>query len=173
MYQIDNYIIYGMSGVCKVIKVGKLEVKGVDAAKLYYTLEPLYGKGSIIYTPVGNDKVLMRSIISKEKALKLVQDIPCQKLIQIYEDKRSEQIYKEAMKNNECYELLQIFKLLIRREYQRNANSKKLSSIDKKYLDLIKDRLIGEFSLALEMPSDMVEKEILEKMELSPTGSLI
>lgn len=161
MYQINNYIIYGMTGVCKVIEVGTLKVSGADSKKLYYTLEPLCEKGSIIYTSVDNDKVAMRNIISKKEALKLVQNIPYMKTIQIPDDKRSEQIYKEALKKNECFELMELLKVLALREHDKSENNKRLSSIDKKYYDLIKDSLIWELSLALEMPCEKIENELL------------
>lgn len=164
MFQIDHYIVYGLTGICRVKSVGYLTGDAFDREKLYYTLEPLHSKGSAIYTPVENNKVRMRDVISKEEAINLMDDIPELESIDIYDDKRSEPIYREALKLSNCIELLQILKVLKLREIEKSASNRKMSAIDKKYLDLIGNTLADEISLVLEMPRDKAESEIMEKM---------
>ena len=58
MYLVGEYIVYGTSGVCKVEAVGPMQMSGVNKDKLYYTLAPLYSKGSKFFTPVDKDEVV-------------------------------------------------------------------------------------------------------------------
>ncbi|MGN6710767.1 CarD family transcriptional regulator [Anaerocolumna jejuensis] len=165
MFLVNHYIMYGVVGICRIRGIGNLDGEGLDPAKLYYTLEPLQSNGSTIYTPVENNKVRMRSIISREEAVKLIQEVPQLKPIRILDDKRCEQIYKEALKENDCCELLQIFKYLFNKEYKRSGNNQKLSAMDKKYMDLIKSRLFGELAIVLGIPCEKAESEIVERIE--------
>ncbi len=106
----------------------------------------------------------MREVISKEEAMILIHDIPKLEAIDIYDDKRSEPMYREALKLNNFCELLQILKVLKLRETEKSAGNRRLSALDKKYLDLIRNTLTDEMSLALEMPREKAEVEIMEKL---------
>ena len=96
MYLVGEYIVYGTSGVCKVEAIGPMEISGVNKDKLYYTLAPLYSKGSKVFTPVDNDKVVMRPVLTKEEARELIEQIPTIELLWVADEKRREDIYKAA-----------------------------------------------------------------------------
>ena len=72
MFKVGEYVVYGMNGVCRVEEVGPMSLSGVDNDRLYYTLLPLYTKGSRVYTPVDNEKVVMRRVITKAEACALI-----------------------------------------------------------------------------------------------------
>ena len=42
MFEPGNLIIYSGEGVCRVERVGPLEMSGSNPSKLYYTLQPVY-----------------------------------------------------------------------------------------------------------------------------------
>ena len=75
MFDIDDLIMYGNTGVCKVSDITTPEFAGADEDKLYYVLEPLYQSG-VIYAPVDNEKVFMRPVISEDEARDLIDNIP-------------------------------------------------------------------------------------------------
>ena len=68
MYQVGDLIVYGGTGVCRVMEVGPQ-----TGGRLYYTLEPVYGSCRI-FTPVENSKVLMRPIVTRQEAERLIDD---------------------------------------------------------------------------------------------------
>ena len=41
MYQVGDYLVYGMEGVCRVADVGHPKLSGVSRTQLYYTLVPV------------------------------------------------------------------------------------------------------------------------------------
>ena len=42
MFQPGDFVVYGSSGVCRVIQVGALEGKSADPTRQYYTLQPVF-----------------------------------------------------------------------------------------------------------------------------------
>ena len=77
MFQPGELLVYGSTGVCQVLSIDQRQdyVNGVKQSRLYYQLKPLY-QGGVIYTPVDNDKVVMRPVISREDAETLIDSIP-------------------------------------------------------------------------------------------------
>ena len=49
MFQPGDLVVYGSSGVCRVIQVGTLEGKSADPSREYYTLQPMF-EAERIYT---------------------------------------------------------------------------------------------------------------------------
>ena len=76
MFQVNDLIMYGNHGVCKVMDIGPISLSMVDKNKQFYTLRPVYHNETVVYAPVDNEKSVMRMIISKEDAQKLIEDIP-------------------------------------------------------------------------------------------------
>src|SRR5690554_2426247 len=104
MFEIGDYIIYGNHGVCRVEDVGGLDMSGVDKSMECYTLQPVFSKSSTLYTPVDNDKVLMRSVISYEEARELIDEISNISLLVIDNDKQREEAYKVALRSHDSSE---------------------------------------------------------------------
>lgn len=65
MFKIGDYIMYSLTGVCKVTDIIKEKYFDSDE-KDYYVLEPVYATTkTVIKIPVDNKKVFMRPIITK------------------------------------------------------------------------------------------------------------
>lgn len=69
MFQVDEMIIYGKHGVCKVIARGKIDMPMIDKNKEYYTLLPCREKAAVVYAPVENNKIIMRYVLTPEEQL--------------------------------------------------------------------------------------------------------
>lgn len=160
MFSIGEYIIYGMNGVCRVEEIGPMSLNGVDSDKIYYTLLPLYTKGSRVFTPVDNQKVVMRPVISEQEVCQLIDDIRNIEEIDVIDDKRRELAYKEAVKSCDCRELIRIINTALKRKEQRLAQGKKMSACDERYLKQAQDTLYGEFAISLKIEKGEVEEYI-------------
>lgn len=167
MYLVGEYIVYGTSGVCKVEAIGPMQMSGVNKDKLYYTLAPLYSKGSKVFTPVDNDKVVMRPVLTKEEAEKLIEQIPTIELLWVSDEKSRENIYKAALRTCDCREWIKIIKTLYLRKMSRIAEGKKVTVSDGKYLHMAEERLYEELALALDMDKDDVVEYIIRHVEQS------
>ena len=141
MFSIGEYIVYGLNGVCRVEEIGPVNMSGVESDKIYYTLLPLYTKGSRVFTPVDNQKVVMRPVISKQEACQLIDDMQNIDEIEVVDDKRRELAYKEAVKSCDCRELIRIINTALKRKEERLAQGKKMSACDERYLKQAQDTL--------------------------------
>ena len=72
MFAAGDLVVYGGEGVCRVESIGPSGLAYDGGDKVYYHLSPLY-RGGTVMTPV-DTAVLMRPIISRDCALKLIAD---------------------------------------------------------------------------------------------------
>lgn len=171
MFKVGEYIVYGMNGVCEVEQIGPMSMSGVDSDKLYYTLLPLYTKGSRVYTPVDNQKVVMRSVISKTEACALIDESRDVELIEETNDKNRELAYKEALRSCDCKEWIRIINTVSKRKEERIAQGKKMSACDERYLKQAQDNLFGEFAVSLELEKNEVEEYIEHRLAMKEMAS--
>ncbi len=164
MFEVEDYIIYGNNGVCKVMDVGCLDIGSIDKRKIFYTLQPTYTQG-ILYTPVDNNKVVMRNLISKEEAWELINDISNIEIILAENDKQAEARYKESMKKCDCREWLIIIKTLYIKKQERLSQGKKITSTDERYLNIAEEQLYGELSVLLDISKEEMEELIMSRLE--------
>lgn len=164
MFQKDEYIVYGITGVCKVADVTTLDMDGVAKDRLYYILEPVSAGGKI-YIPVDSDKTIMRRILSKEEAKELIDDAPNVGNLWVPDDKLREMKYKEALKGCDCREYIKIINTLFLRKQERIIQGKKTCAMDDRYQKMAEEALYSELSIPLGIPKAEMGEYIADKMK--------
>ena len=164
MFEVGDYVVYGNNGVCKVESIGPIQMPGNTKERLYYTLTINSSSGSKVFTPVDSDKVKIRSLITREEAKGLLEELPELDIYPQADQRKSEMIYKEALQAGECKETLKVVKTLQNRKKERQAEGKNMNVCDEKYLRLASSELYGEFAVALDMDLTSVENCILDKI---------
>lgn len=106
MFQVGDFIVYGSTGVCEVESIGTLDIPGMSKDRVYYTLRPCYEQRSTIFTPVDNEKVIMRSVLTRQEALELIDGIKEIGFLGITDEKRREAEYRECFLKCDCRELV-------------------------------------------------------------------
>lgn len=165
MYKIGEFVVYGRTGICEVAEITTMKMDGVPKDRLYYILTPCKNKGGKIFTPVDNDKVVMRPVITKEKAMELLEQIPEIQELWIPNDKMRETKYKECLRTCECEDMIRIIKTLYIRKLDRQAQGKKITATDERYLKMAEGSLYSELSLALGIPEEEMEDYICKYIE--------
>ena len=165
MFEIGEYIIYGNTGVCRVEEVAARPVPGTKTERLYYTLEPVYDKGCRLFTPVDNQKVKMRPVLTAKEADELIKRIREIDILWVRDEKNREQIYKDAIRTCDCEDLIKIIKTLYLRKKARLKAGKKVTSSDAKYLHLAEESLYGELSVVMGIPKNEMEAFIYDKVK--------
>ncbi len=168
MFEKDQLIMCGGHGVCRVVSITDNPVDRRDKVRKYYVLEPLFEKASTIYTPVDNDKVIMRRVMTKEEAEELTKRVTEIDTVWIQEEKNREQMYKEAIRTYDCRSLVQVIKTLYIRKQNRIQEGKKVLSSDEQYLRKAEELLYSEMSVALSIPREEVEtyiKDVVSRQE--------
>lgn len=163
MFEIGDYIIYGNSGVCKVEAIGKLDIPGIPNNVDYYTLSPVY-MNSKIYSPIDNNKVVIRPIITDGEAKELIDDI---KNIEPYNERNNkvcEEKYKESLNSCDLKKIVKTIKTLYNVKLDRKAHGKKVTNSDDKYFKLASDKLYSELAIALHLEKKDVENCIISQI---------
>ncbi|MCR5213741.1 MAG: CarD family transcriptional regulator [Eubacterium sp.] len=162
MFEVGDYIIYGSSGVCKITNVGPMKISGVSKDKLYYTMIPCYIRDSEIFTPIDNERVVMRRVMSKDEAEDFMSSVSDIDELEIIEEKKRELEYKQAVLTCKPEVLVGLLKTIQTRIDERTAEGKKVTSSDAKYFRIAEDNLFGELAISLDMEKDDV-KEYFER----------
>lgn len=170
MFQTGDYIIYGTRGVCCIKGVGTLSFSN-SAERLYYTLEPLYITGSVVYAPVDANGVVMRPVMTREEAMELIDRIPEIEELWIRDEKSREYAYKDAIKGCDNQELVRIIKTIYNRGRSRMAEGKKITVADNKYFKLAEENLYGELAVSLSMTRDEVKEFITDHVKKAVQNS--
>ena len=165
MFQPGDIIVYGNTGVCKVVELSRPNLPGVDQKKEYYLLSPLFQDGRI-YSPVDNTKVFMRPVISRQQAEELIDMIPhiqAKKITFCGNQQLSEQ-YQEYFKTHNCADLLELIMSIYAKKQQQLGNRHKIGQIDERYMKKAEELLYGELAVALEITPKEVPAYIAKRV---------
>lgn len=165
VFEIGEYVVCGNKGVCVVENIATLDISGVDKERKYYILKPKYQSGSTVYVPVDSSKESIRRVLSSDEARKLIEAIPKLPLIEIPNDKLSEQTYKECMKTNSCEEWVRIIKTIYLRKQKRIQAGRKVTAVDARYFHMAEESLYGELAVALGLNRADVEAYITGEID--------
>ena len=160
MFEVGDYIVCGNNGICTVQNISTIDIPDVDPDRLYYILQPVYTKSSVVYIPVDNDKIVMRKVLTKEQVKELINHIPEIDTIVEMNDKLREERFKECMKNHKCEDWIRVIKTLYQRRMERLEKGQTVTATDARYMQAAEDNLYLEFSMALGIDRDEVESYI-------------
>ena len=164
-FETGDYVVYGNTGICRVMGITTMDMAGIPKDKLYYVLRPDGQTEGKIFTPVENRKQIMRSVMTRTEAEELIECIPEIEVLDIKEDKLREEKYKECIKSCECKEMIRIIKTIYQRKRARVAQGKKVTATDERYLKMAEENLYSELSMLLGVPKNKMESYITERMK--------
>ncbi|MCI5649260.1 MAG: CarD family transcriptional regulator [Fusicatenibacter sp.] len=165
MFEKGEYIVYGTTGICRVEDITTMDMAGVPRDRLYYVLSPFRQKESRIFTPVDNQKTVMRPVISREEAMQLIDSMPDIEELWIPNEKMREELYKEALRSCDCKEWVRIIKTLYTRKKKRAHAGKKMPATDERYFRAAEENLYSELSIPLGISPAEVETYITKRLD--------
>ena len=158
-YEIGDYLMHESSGVCQVAEITEMALSGKGSEKMYYSLVPVFQKGSQVFTPIDGAKVRLRDVTSREDIEALLVKVPDLDVIWEDNDRARAEKFKEHMALFEPEELARVVKTVhIRKEIRIRAGKKVMSS-DEKVLAVAGKKLFEEMAFALN--EDLLEAEKL------------
>ena len=157
MFKIDDYIMYGMTGVCKVIDITNERFINGEERK-YYVLSGIHNNNNntIIKIPLDNTKIPMRKIISKGDVTSLINDMSNMEALWIDDEKKRSNKFKTMLKSGKCEDLI---KLIFNKRYSKSI-SKKLNKADKEIIKEAERLLNEEFAVILNISPNEVNSYI-------------
>ena len=165
MFSIGDKVMYGGTGVCEVKDITSLKLSGMDRARDYYVLKPLYQSGTI-QTPVDNEKIPIRPVMSRLEAEELVDGIPLISANICYEKNLSalRNHYQQQLNTFDCRDLIRMTKSIYAKKKDAESRQKKIGMTDEKFLRRAEDLLFGELAVALDIPRDDVRDYIGDRL---------
>ena len=168
MYQAGELILYGGTGVCRVVEIVSKTFGRGEPVREYYVLAPLYQSGTIL-TPVDNTKIFTRPVITREEALALIDGIPHIEA-EAYHNQNLQQLenyYKSALESHDCQDILRLTMSTYRKKKEREEAKLKFGAVDRRYMERAEELLYGELAVALDIARDSVEAFIQERLGLA------
>lgn len=166
MYHKGDYIVYGISGPCLITEVTRLSMPGCDGKRKYYVLRPVNSRKSTIYSPVDNEKVTIRQIMTKEQAESLLREVPDIQQISVENEKLREEQYKEIMKHSDLRDCVGLIKTLYHKRQVRLDQGRKFTTVDERYLREAMDILCSELALSLGMDNEKAQETLYTKLHI-------
>lgn len=164
MFNIDDYIMYGKTGVCKVVDITNEKFINGEKRK-YYILSPIYNNDTVIKIPLDNDKVPMRKVISKGDMTALINDIPNMEILWIDDEKKRIAQFETMLKSGQCEELIKLIKSIkFSKKYARSIG-KKLEKPDRDIMKEAERLLTEEFAIILNVYPNEASSYILSKID--------
>lgn len=159
MFQPNDYVVYGRSGVCRVE-----EVRSVDGQDCYL-LRSIH-QNCRITTPV-NGKNAIRPVMSKEEADALIDTIPAIRAEPLNGGNMRElsERYRASLLAQDSRELIGLTMSIYAKKQAAQRAKKKLNSVDTAFLKEGEGLLFGELSVALGIPFDEVRGYIKNRVD--------
>lgn len=165
MFQKNDYVIYGNLGVCRVNDIVTRKFEGLDAAHLYYVLEPLY-QGGVLYVPADNPKIFLRPVITEEEANRLIDAIPSVQT-EAFHSRSAQELsahYEQALQSHKCEDLIGLTMSIYNKKAYLARQNKKFGRVDEHFMKRAEDTLYGELAVALHIPRDEVPSYISNRI---------
>ncbi|HHU72124.1 MAG TPA: hypothetical protein GXZ21_08850 [Clostridiales bacterium] len=157
MFHKGEYIIYSHHGVCYIDEIKENTID--KETKLYYIMHPFNEKSKIM-TPVDNDKVRMRPIMSSEEAEEVLESVSSDNIYVFEDRKRKDQVYTQIIRDGDPMEIIKVITSILIDEQEKIEEGKKLSTTDKRVLDKAEKFLYPELSLALGLEIDTIRDRV-------------
>jgi CarD family transcriptional regulator len=166
-YQVGDLIVYGGSNcICSVSNITEMGFPGTDKIRLYYVLKPLY-QNCVIYNPVDNKDVLMRPVITKDEAEKLIDMIPGMNT-EPYQGSELRQItehYESILQTHDCEKLIELTMSIYAKKQFLLDRKRNFGALEETFMKRAEEMLFGELSVALDIPKNQVKAYIAERVD--------
>ena len=170
MFSINDTVMYGNSGVCKIIDIRPEKLAGEKMT--YYILKPAENENMTIYCPVNSDKVKMRRLLTLEEVYQLISIMPDTSIEWIEDDQQRNEAFTEIVRSGNHRELVKLIKTLYVKREEKRIAGRKFHAADERIMKEAENMLYGEFSSVLHIRRDEVIPFIMGKLEKTGGGTV-
>jgi CarD family transcriptional regulator len=164
MFNIGDVLFYGTNGVCRVSEICSSPFDSSDT-RSFYKLTPIAENTSlVIYTPVENTQVVMRSLISKEEAEALLARIASIEKVAVAIEKHRKDAYRETIREGNPEGFVKIIKTVRARRELFRRTRRRVPDMDNDFEHTAKTCLYGELSAVLGICREEIHRIITESI---------
>lgn len=172
MFKVNDVIIYGTQGVCRIVDIEEKSISG--AKRNYYVLKPVHDNGATIFAPTDNEHVLkkMRRLLSRAEIDRLIDSMPEEKAVWMQNDTERKELYKKILASGDHVELIKMIRAIYAHKKERESEGKRLHMIDEHFFKDAEQILYNEFQYVLELNSkEELMTYIVSRLEPSSQGA--
>jgi len=153
MFQVNDVIVYGMQGVCKIENIEEKSINGEK--KAYYVLKPVNDKGATYFAPTDNQHVLkkMRRLLTEDQIHELIDSMPGEDAVWVSNENERKEIYKGILAGGDRAEIIKMVKAIYLHKKSREAEGKRLHMSDERFFKDAEQILYNEFQYVLKLDS--------------------
>lgn len=166
MFQVNDVIIYGAQGVCKITGTEAKTISGKE--KAYFVLKPVSDKGATIFAPMDNEVVLrkLRRLLTKDEIHNLIDTMPDENAVWVENENERRELYKSILARGDHLELIKMIKAIYAHKTRREAEGKRLHMSDERFFKDAEQILYNEFQYVLDISGkDDLMRYIFARLE--------
>lgn len=166
MFYVNETVLYGTEGVCRIADIERKNFGGKQME--YYVLRPVYQDSSTIFVPLQNEALLkkMRRILSAEEIVEIIRAMPSEEYLWIEDEAERRETYKGILMDGDRGALVRLIKTLYAHQKKQQAKGKKLHISDERFLKEAEKILYDEFALVLNIKRQQVLPFILDQIQV-------
>ena len=151
MYQVGEYVVYGVQGVCRVLGTEKQLVNRKRTE--FLVLEPLARGESKFYLPTQNPTAMgkIQPILARQQMEQLLASLEIRQGCWIREENLRKQHYRNLLTSGDRTLLLQMLAAVYQHRDEQDAAGKKFHQCDDNFMRDAEKLLCSEISLVMEM----------------------
>lgn len=164
MFEIGEYIVYGINGICRVADIGPSPYDKTDARTFYLLIPVNNPMSSSIYTPVNNERVPMRRLMTREQIEELIAAMPAIDTLTVPVEKQRREIYRTTIGALDPKGYVKVIKTVNRRRAELSAARKHFPMTDLEYGRLAKHLLCSECAHVMGVSEEDADAYILSSL---------
>ena len=162
MFQIGDLLFYGTNGVCRVSEICSSPFDSTDT-RTFYKLTPISEHSTlVIFTPIDNDRVVMRPLISKDEAETLIARLKEIEKVTVAVEKHRKDAYREAIRDAAPEGFVKIIKTVHARRELFRKTRRRVPDLDNDFEFTAKTCLYGELCTVLGVPREEIHRIVSE-----------
>lgn len=166
MFQINDTVLYGNEGVCKIVDICSKTFR--DKERDYYVLKPIYTQNATVYVPKDNEELLnqMKKILSKDEIMELIEQVSQSDLEWVNNDNLRKEKYRNILKSGDRLEMMKLVKILYQHQQKLKKTGKKFHANDDKIFKEAEKILYDEFAYVLNIQQEEVVPFIARQIDV-------
>lgn len=167
MFKVHDVVCYENVGICEIIDIKNMSIMNQDP-KDYYLMEKLYDQCelTIIKTPV-DTKSIIRNIISKEDAQKMIESLNEIEPILIDDVKKRQAMFQKLIDSWDLYEWAKVIYTIyaMKNVHEETEQKKPFLYTDMKYFERAEKLFNQEMAYALQIDESEVTQHIINALK--------
>ena len=165
MFRINDVVVYGAQGVCKIVGIDEQKIDGIN--KKYFVLKPQDNRGTTFYVPTWNEKALakMRKVMTKQDVDALIDSMPSKTPTWIANENERKETYKKVLASGDQAAIISMIQAIYLHKKEREAEGKRLHMSDEYFMKDAEQLLYNEWQYVLNMDKAGLMAYIFERIE--------